>query len=88
MAVQTFATSVGTVAVPILANQPFSNPGTAPIVVSNLATNPVFIGGPNVTAASGVQIVAGTSLPINTLSGNDLWAVAATGNNNVVVGVF
>lgn len=88
MAVQTFATSVGTVAVPILVNQSFSNPGTAPIVVSNLGTNPVFLGGPNVTAATGVQVAASANLPISTLAGNDLYAIATTGTSNVVVGVF
>ena len=89
MAVVTTSTSVGTsAAVQILAAQAFSLPGTAPVVISNLGTNPVFIGGSNVTATTGVQIGAGTNLVLPATDPAGLWAIAATGTNNVVVGVF
>jgi hypothetical protein len=86
MAVQTITTSVGTTAVPILTGQPFSMPGTAPVVVSNLGSNPVFLGGPAVTATTGVQVAAGANLALP--GGADVYAIAAVGPNNVVVGVF
>lgn len=86
MAAQTISTSVGTTAVPILYGQPFSMPGAAPIVVSNLGANPVFLGGPAVTAVTGVQVAAGANLAI--AGGSDIYAIAAVGPNNVVVGVF
>lgn len=86
MAVQTISTSVGTTAVPILSGQPFSAPGRAPLVVSNLGANPVFLGGPAVTTTTGVQVAAGANLAI--AGGSDIYAIATTGSNNVVVAVF
>jgi hypothetical protein len=88
MAVVTSSTSVGTTVVQILGAQAFSIPGAAPVVISNLGTNPVFVGGGNVTATTGVQIAAGANLVLPATDPAGLWAIAATGTNNVVVGVF
>jgi hypothetical protein len=89
MAVQTIATTVGTTATRIYnyTTAQFAGPGTAPMWISNLSAAPVFVGGPTVTATTGVQIAAGANLSMPTLD-DSLYAVVATGTANVVVGVF
>lgn len=88
MAITTTSVSVGTSAVPIATGLPFAQPDSRALVISNLGTNPVFIGGPTVTATTGVQVAAGTNFTLLSNGRSDVWAIAATGTNNVVVGVF
>jgi hypothetical protein len=84
----TTPTSVGVTAVQIYVSPGVTQPGTGGVIVSNLGTAAVFLGGPNVTATTGVQIAAGATLPIASVSQATIYAIAATGTNNVVVGVF
>lgn len=82
------STSVGVTAVPIYTPSGVTQPGTAPVVVSNLGTAAVFLGGPNVTATTGVQVAAGANLPLPVVGQAPVYAIAATGTNTVNVGVF
>jgi hypothetical protein len=84
----TTPTTVGITAVPIYTAPGVTQPGSAPVVVSNLGAAAVFLGGPNVTATTGVQVAPGANLPIPSVSQATIYAIAATGTNNVVVGVF
>lgn len=85
----TQATTVGTSIVPILASAAFATAGTVTTVIANIsATNPVFIGGNNVTATTGIQIPANGQLVLPASIPGGLWAISGTGSNNVVVGVF
>ncbi len=86
----TTSTTVGAAASPILAAQPVSQPGTGTIVISNLTASAgsIFVGGPNVTTATGVEIAKGTNLVLPGTSGGALYAIAAAGGNTAVVGVF
>ena len=88
MAVTTVSTSVNTTAVPIASGLPFSQAGGQTVVITNLGSNAVFIGGQNVTATTGVQIAAGANLTLQSNGTSTIWAIAAAGPNNVVVGVF
>jgi hypothetical protein len=84
----TVLTTVGTTAVQIYVSPGVTQPGAAPVVVSNLGAAAVFLGGPNVTATTGVQVGAGANLVLPAVGQSPIYAIAATGTNNVVVGVF
>jgi hypothetical protein len=84
----TTPTTVGTTAVQIYAPPGVTQPGSAPVFVSNLGTNAVFLGGPNVTATTGVQVAAGATLPLPAVGQSPIYAIATTASSNVVVGVF
>lgn len=83
----TTSTTVGTGAAVIFAPTGVTQPGTAAVVISNLGANPVFLGGPGVTATTGVQVAAGANLILPS-AGSAIYAIAATGTNTVNVGVF
>jgi hypothetical protein len=88
MAITTQATTVGTTAVPILSAQSYALPGTTTVVVSNTGTAAVFLGGPSVTATTGISVANGTNLVLPATDPGGLWAISALTTNTVVVGVF
>lgn len=53
-------------------------------LVNGLA--PIYLGGPKVTAANGVQVAAGATFPGHLFAGDQVWAVTASGTS--VVSVF
>jgi hypothetical protein len=85
----TTSTAVGTGAAVILPAQPFSQPGTSSVVISNLnaSVGSIFVGGPAVTVTTGVEVAKGTNLVLPAVSGV-LYAIAAAGGNTAVVGIF
>lgn len=88
MAITTQATTVGTTAVPILGAQSYALPGTTTVIVSNTGTGAVFLGGPAVTATTGISVANGTNLVLPATDPGGLWAISASATNTIVVGVF
>lgn len=60
---------------------------TAPdlaLIVRNRSSNPVFIGGSNVTTSDGFELSPGDSLPLKyAMNIGGLWGIATTAGNRV-----
>lgn len=56
------------------------------LLVTNKGANPVFLGGSDVTAATGYSLAAGASLPamLPLKSADSLWAICAGGQTSSV----
>ena len=57
------------------------------VLIQNLGSAPVFVGGANVTVETGIKIDAGATLGLNSVrvAEGDLFAVAASGTHDVRV---
>jgi hypothetical protein len=85
----TTPTSVPTTGpIPIYAPVGVTLPGTGAVVISNLGANNVFLGGPAVTATTGVQLAPGAALVLPSVSPSTIYAIAVTAAATVVVGTF
>lgn len=72
------AVSVGTSATRVVAGRSQRKS----LVVQNLGAAAVYVGGPGVTVAGGMQVPANGSLEVDGLSG-DLWAISGTAGQDV-----
>jgi len=88
-AATTQAVSVGTSATQITSSAlPYAAPDSRCVMVSNIGANPIYLGGANVTATTGVLIPAGTTLPFTNASLQGLYGIATTAASTLVIGVF
>lgn len=88
-AVTTQAVSVGTSATPITTGAlPLAAPGKTAVLVSNIGTNPIYLGGAGVTASTGVLIAAGVTVPMHGATLQSLYGIATTAASTLVIGVF
>lgn len=88
MAIKSSVVSVTTAAGGTLLFSPTFGSVTAPrgVLVRNAhATEAVFLGGSGVTAAAGLTLAAGASLPLALVAGDDLYAICVTGPCSVEV---
>jgi hypothetical protein len=58
-------------------------PQPSKVDIQNLGPNPIFLGGPTVTAAKGVKIFSGGDKEDTAGTGEELWAISSGGNAEV-----
>jgi hypothetical protein len=56
-----------------------------PILVRNTGSSTVYLGGPGVTTATGMELLTGESIPYNSVGNDSLYAVVASSTDNVTV---
>lgn len=85
----TVTTAATTAAAVIFNANAYEEPWSSAVVISNLTASAgsVFLGGSGVTATTGVEVKAGTSLVLPDANAGPIFAVA-TSTATVVVGTF
>ena len=82
----TATTNVGTSATPLAL--PVLGAANNCLVVANLGSVVVYVGGSNVSATNGIPIAATSNLVLPGATGAGMYALAASTTANVTVGAF